>query len=287
MTHEEAKEIRALVLAALLDYEDLKKARRIKTVKKAIKGTIAATALSGAGCIHEPSKESLIAQRIIDYKALASNSYKVTSHGVRTDLASQIVENIKQVNQTQTVSGVVHFGFNSSSIALAHKDRLEDFIGQLPKDAELTIIGRTDASGDANYNLELGKKRAVAVAKYLVSKGVAVKSFGSQTIPGGSGWMSRRVDIVVSYKAPENQRIAIHLPPLVKKLAHQALETYNPHHLTKKDACHNVAAKNHPDTEQSYVTAQVSPQREDGGTAIEQAFGTQAKLSDTSLDTIR
>jgi OOP family OmpA-OmpF porin len=37
------------------------------------------------------------------------------------------------------------------------------------------IIGRSDSSGDVNYNLKLSKKRAKSVANYLRQKGIKKK----------------------------------------------------------------------------------------------------------------
>ncbi len=54
---------------------------------------------------------------------------------------------------------------------LPHLDRIVDLMRQEPKLA-LTIEGHTDAHGSAEYNLELSKRRAVAVMRYLVGHGI-------------------------------------------------------------------------------------------------------------------
>ncbi|MCP4411386.1 MAG: OmpA family protein, partial [Gammaproteobacteria bacterium] len=40
-------------------------------------------------------------------------------------------------------------------------------------DTRLNIVGHTDSTGSDAYNLELSKKRALAVAQYLISQNVA------------------------------------------------------------------------------------------------------------------
>lgn len=52
-----------------------------------------------------------------------------------------------------------------------HLDRIVELMRQEPKLA-LTIEGHTDAHGSAEYNLELSKRRAVAVMRYLVGHGI-------------------------------------------------------------------------------------------------------------------
>jgi len=60
-----------------------------------------------------------------------------------------------------------HVG-NSSDVSLS---KLADFLRDNPK-TKVEIMGYADAVGSASYNLKLSKKRAVAVEKYLSSKGV-------------------------------------------------------------------------------------------------------------------
>ena len=100
--------------------------------------------------------------------------------------------------QQQQVFGVVHFGFNQHTLVKVHQERLLEFLRQIPKDSQLTIIGRTDPSGNDTYNMLLGLKRANSVANYLSHLGIKVNKIGSKisrNMP--TGWHARRVDILV------------------------------------------------------------------------------------------
>jgi outer membrane protein OmpA-like peptidoglycan-associated protein len=73
------------------------------------------------------------------------------------------------------VSETIQFEFSSSRIAAeSHEvlDELADAITSHPEIRKLRVEGHTDNSGDAPHNLRLSKKRAAAVVKYLVGKGV-------------------------------------------------------------------------------------------------------------------
>ena len=77
------------------------------------------------------------------------------------------------------------------------------------KDISLTIEGRCDERGTREYNLALGERRANAVKKYLVQKGIDAKriktiSFGKENpLVIGTGeevWAKNRVTVTVEEK---------------------------------------------------------------------------------------
>jgi OmpA-OmpF porin, OOP family len=68
----------------------------------------------------------------------------------------------------------INFAFNSAVIPSAHfsqLDRVADLLRQEPA-LSLAVEGHTDAVGSAEYNIELSRRRAVAVVYYLVNHGV-------------------------------------------------------------------------------------------------------------------
>jgi OmpA-OmpF porin, OOP family len=87
-----------------------------------------------------------------------------------------------------------HINFAPASDAIPstyrpHLDRIVDLLQQEPSLA-LTIEGHTDAYGSADYNLELSRRRAVAVMRYLVGRGVE----GSRLVAVGKGKTSPLTD---------------------------------------------------------------------------------------------
>ncbi|MBI3896535.1 MAG: OmpA family protein [Acidobacteria bacterium] len=82
----------------------------------------------------------------------------------------------------------VRFAFNSAKLDDQYKQVLDGLAEQIKSDpnAILVMEGRTDATGDDTYNIELGEKRAEAVYRYLVvEKGVPIHrihkiSFGEE-----------------------------------------------------------------------------------------------------------
>ena len=68
----------------------------------------------------------------------------------------------------------VHFGHGRALLDTAGKALIDRLIGALNicPEAKLSVSGHTDASGHARRNLALSKRRARAVASYMIQKGI-------------------------------------------------------------------------------------------------------------------
>jgi peptidoglycan-associated lipoprotein len=110
----------------------------------------------------------------------------------------------------------VHFGFDDDALDQDARDILARFseVAQEYYPASLiTVEGFTDPSGSAQYNLQLGQRRAESVKAYLVNVSgftpdhVRAVSYGedSQRLvnagfgPGAAGWENRRVVLVIDH----------------------------------------------------------------------------------------
>jgi len=90
-----------------------------------------------------------------------------------------------KVPQVITLKADVLFDFDSADIKETFKPRL-DKIAALLRDhpqVQVYVDGHTDTAGPAEYNMQLSKRRAQAVADYLAAKGVdpsrmTVRGFG-------------------------------------------------------------------------------------------------------------
>jgi outer membrane protein OmpA-like peptidoglycan-associated protein len=193
------EEIRAAVLAALLEYDTLKKARRLKALKRALRGTMMATVISSTGLMAaNQSRTAYVEQKIA---TLASN----------TKLAPQLKS---PDSATHIVLGVAHFGLNQHALSVGHNERLIELTQQLPKDAELIVVGRADGLGGYRYNKKLANQRALSVAGYLVAKGFKIVAVTSKVAkPSEVSWLNRRVDIVLKHTSTDLAEIK--LPPVL------------------------------------------------------------------------
>lgn len=78
-------------------------------------------------------------------------------------------------NDTLKITSRIEYEFNTYAVSEGYHSFL-DAMALLVKDIEdivLRIDGHTDAVGSFNYNMDLSQKRALAIADYLVGKGVA------------------------------------------------------------------------------------------------------------------
>ncbi len=113
-------------------------------------------------------------------------------------------ENVEEIS----VPDRVYFGFNKYNISNDSAEILDLQAEWLKADSSVKIIveGHCDERGTREYNLALGQRRADAVKRYLVQKGVAANriktiSYGKERpVVIGSGesvWAKNRVAITV------------------------------------------------------------------------------------------
>lgn len=92
----------------------------------------------------------------------------LTETGKRVEgLASQF-EN--RNNYTVAAEDSVHFAFNSAKLKPEFHAVLDSLAQKVKQDPNAVIVleGRTDSTGDADYNIKLGQQRLDAVLRYLV-----------------------------------------------------------------------------------------------------------------------
>lgn len=196
-------ELREAVLDALLDFETHKKTRRIKAVKKALHGTVMATVIGSAG---------------ISFAGQVRNNHPKETATITIMNPSAVSANAilpEEASLHKLVPGAAFFGINQRILTPDFEEPLLNLIKDLPKDAELTVIGCTDAKGGKLYNKKLGKQRAQAVADFLARHGVKIKAISNKISENmNAGWLARRVDIVVDSASTP---LVNNLPPLVKQ----------------------------------------------------------------------
>ena len=68
----------------------------------------------------------------------------------------------------------VFFAFDSSALSADARKSLDTQVAWLKKNSNINVVieGHADERGTREYNLALGERRANAVKKYLISKGV-------------------------------------------------------------------------------------------------------------------
>ncbi len=179
-------ELREAVLSALLDYETLKKKRRLKAVKKALQGTMVATVIGSTGLMAASQGRGNQVREMASIMVSTANA------------VPGMMELPQETDQIKIVPGVAHFALNGHTLTSEDEGQLMSLINQVPKDAELTVIGCTDSVGGQRYNKKLGIKRAEAAASFLAQHGMKIKKIANLISQNKhAGWLARRVDIVV------------------------------------------------------------------------------------------
>ncbi|GAA4280094.1 OmpA family protein [Gaetbulibacter aestuarii] len=73
----------------------------------------------------------------------------------------------------------VYFATNKYNINTASQETLNKLVGVFKEypDTNILVVGHTDSTGDADYNMELSKNRAYAVTNYFIGKGLSSGRF--------------------------------------------------------------------------------------------------------------
>jgi OOP family OmpA-OmpF porin len=116
----------------------------------------------------------------------------------------------QRVEKSMTLDATALFAFDKDSLSDSGRvalDGLADDLKRMDDIENVTIVGHTDSTGPADYNMGLSQRRAETVRSYLVGKGIAAdkitaKGMG-ETQPAASNAtregraQNRRVEIII------------------------------------------------------------------------------------------
>jgi outer membrane protein OmpA-like peptidoglycan-associated protein len=93
---------------------------------------------------------------------------------IQTTVAGAAVTRVGEGLVVTFDSGLL-FDFDSDVLRAESKKNLDNLASSLNSfgDSKLMLVGHTDAQGTDSYNLDLSRRRASAVARYLESRGVS------------------------------------------------------------------------------------------------------------------
>ena len=175
-----------------------------------------------SGCITLTDQDLLIEGTIRSERAMAGVKARMASHDdldftahyelTLPVLSEQALACQQEANQRISRDETVLFSFDSDEIHEIGRQLLDEIveISELCPDVSLLVTGHTDAVGDKDYNIDLGRRRAEAVVAYMVRKGVdadrlsAVGLGFSQPIADNSTEQGRAANRRIEMRAREN-----------------------------------------------------------------------------------
>ncbi len=130
-----------------------------------------------------------------------------------SERAQQQIEIERQQNEILklTMSSEVSFDFNSAKIKPTFRPPLDKIAGILNRypQTEIVVVGHTDNVGSEQYNMDLSSRRAIAVADYLVLRGVASARMGTE----GRGELEPRAGNATNEGRSLNRRVEVFVVP--------------------------------------------------------------------------
>ena len=182
---------------------------------------LVAKLVSGYDCWLEQIEENWQTKDIKDCKNKFTDAYKKIlasedstkskNKKKKTDINSIISEknNSYFVKEDKTKSFLVFFKYDSHTLSITEKEKLDNFIFTSIKTVSNPIIiyGHTDTKGSKKYNLILSEQRALSVSKYFRKKGInnklIIKSYGEDyplIITGDNveEEKNRRVEVIIN-----------------------------------------------------------------------------------------
>jgi peptidoglycan-associated lipoprotein len=162
----------ALSLLALASVAGMEACRRQPVVTPAPVGADTA----GAAQRRADSLAALAAQRRADSIAAANSAASRD--------ASAAADRQAQAEMTNVLAQKVYFDFDRDQLREDGTATLDAKSAILLANPSITLVvtGHTDERGTAEYNLALGQRRAAAVKRYMVSKGVGEGRLTTQSL---------------------------------------------------------------------------------------------------------
>jgi outer membrane protein OmpA-like peptidoglycan-associated protein len=101
----------------------------------------------------------------------------------------------------------IHFDFNKAVIKPEYEDVIRKLVGltQANRNVKISVVGHTDTSGSKSYNYALGGRRAEAVQKMLIERGIP----SSQIVAVSAGEEDLKVPTPDGVPNAENRRVRV------------------------------------------------------------------------------
>lgn len=103
---------------------------------------------------------------------VSNNSERISNLEKRQQETDAKIEYLRLVSMlVLSIDEGVNYSVGSSSLYDSARNEIDSFLNNLSDDSytEIVVAGHTESTGTETYNYELGKRRAEAVAGYLVS----------------------------------------------------------------------------------------------------------------------
>ena len=101
----------------------------------------------------------------------------------------------------------IHFDFNKAIIKPEYEDVIKKLVGitQANRNVKISVVGHTDTAGSQSYNYALGGRRAEAVQKMLIERGIP----SSQIVAVSAGEEDLKVPTPDGVPNAENRRVRV------------------------------------------------------------------------------
>ena len=158
--------------------------------------------LTISGSIRSERALTLMQQRMT---ALDDLGFDVTYNLELPVLSAEAMRCQEEANRRVALGETVLFDFDSDELHDEGKSLLEEIveIAALCPDVNVEVSGHTDATGDKDYNIQLGERRAEAVVAYLTEAGMA----GDRLSSVGLGFSQPIADNSTEEGRAQNRRI--------------------------------------------------------------------------------
>jgi outer membrane protein OmpA-like peptidoglycan-associated protein len=143
---------------------------------------------------------------------LIGNKMDKQAKKIETEIPGATVERIDDgIVVTFDENSGVYFDTNKSNINTKSQETLKKLSGVFAEfpDTKILVVGHTDSSGNADYNMSLSEKRANSVTSYLVSDGIRSSRFKTLWY----GETQPKYDNTTSEGRAKNRRVNVAIVP--------------------------------------------------------------------------